>query len=252
MSRVNVIVLRAAGINCEDEMMQAWELVGARPRLVHVRRLIEAPVMLSEVQVLAVPGGFSYGDDVSAGRILANELTLFLRDALSRFVECGGLVLGVCNGFQVLVKTGLLPKGTPGEQSATVWRNERGTFEDRWVRLRVTSDHCKFWNQGEELFLPVAHGEGRVTFEGRSIEARMVGAVYVDEHGPATRYPANPNGSERSIAALTDPTGQIMGLMPHPERFVRRTQHPYWSSVKGDLRPDGLVVFRSAMANLCS
>ncbi len=257
------MVLRAAGTNCDEETAFAWSLVGATPQRVHVNRVIERPEMLRDVQVLTIPGGFSYGDDVAAGRILANQLVHHLADELHRFVEAGKLVLGICNGFQVLVKAGLLPgpmNGTehPADSThrpVTVFYNDSARYEDRWVHIRVDTDRCAFLKPGAILSIPVAHGEGKVVAaDDATLNALRSGGYvavrYVDQNGRPGGFPINPNGSQDDIAGLTDRTGRVFGLMPHPERHVHRTHHPSWSQRPADAEPDGQMVFRCAVEYL--
>lgn len=251
MAKPRVMILRAAGVNCEHETQYAWELAGADATIVHVNELRQRPGMLDDVQILTLPGGFSYGDDIAAGRVLGTELEVFLGDALRRFVDRGGLVLGICNGFQVLCRTGLLPAG-PGANlpPATVTRNTSGKYEDRWVHLRRAAGHCPFLTHAAEYVMPVAHGEGRVMTRTTADLQRLqaAGCVALEycarEGGPVT-YPDNPNGSMGNIAGLCDPTGRVLGLMPHPERFVDPTHHPEWTS-RDIPHPDGRRIFESA------
>lgn len=255
MSAPRALILRTAGTNCDEETAWAFEKAGAQADRVHVNRLREEPARLGEYQILAIPGGFTYGDDLGAGRVLANELEHFLAEPLARFLERGGLVIGICNGFQVLVKAGLLPG--PGGPRATLARNASGRFETRWVWLEATSDRTPFLCQGERLFLPCAHGEGRFVAEGgpAAIEELLrrgqVALRYIDEEGrPAGgEYPANPNGSDGDVAGVCDSTGRIFGLMPHPERHVAFHHHPRWTREgrkPGD-EGDGLRIFRNAV-----
>lgn len=254
MADVNVLVLRAAGINCDEEIMHAWQLAGAHPALVHINRLAAEPAMLSDVQIVTIPGGFSYGDDAGAGVILGQRLALDLADALGEFVDHGGGVLGVCNGFQALVKAGLLPGGPRSREMVTVTYNQSGRFEARWVRLRVATARCPFLREGEILELPVEHGEGRVvTADAAAADALFSGGhvavQYIDSTtGGTETYPANPNGSVRGIAGLCDSTGRIMGLMPHPDRYLDPTQHPLWTRKGAAEITDGLRVFRNGVA----
>ncbi len=254
MAAVRVAVIRAPGINCDRETLHAWRLVGAEPQLVHVRALIEQPSLLDRVQVVTVPGGFSFGDDLGAGKILADQLRRRLGDSLRSCVERGGLLLGICNGFQVLVKAGLLPGGDWGCDRVSITTNASARFEDRWVHMRPVADHCAVLRGIRSLYLPVAHGEGRVVTANEASRQRLhtgghVALRYVDESGQAADYPANPNGSVDDIAALTDETGRAFGLMPHPERHVDRTHHPLWTRRPADLEPDGLALFRNAVAH---
>jgi len=253
MTDVRAIVLRAAGINCDMETEYALELAGAQADRVHINRVIEDKDLLAGYHILVFPGGFSYGDDVAAGRILANQVTHHLLHQVRQFVADGKLVLGICNGFQVLVKAGILPGGGSFKQEdVTITYNDSGKFEDRWVYLAPQTNRCVFLEPERHIYLPVAHGEGKVVVKDPQALDRLrseghVAFRYVDAGGQEGPYPINPNGSVESIAGLTDSTGRILGLMPHPERFIRRTQHPHWSRLGQDLDPDGIKIFRNAV-----
>jgi len=253
MSEVRGLVLRAAGINCDVETQHALELAGARADRVHVNRLIEAPSLFEKYHIVVFPGGFSYGDDVAAGKILANQVVHHLAEPIRKFVDDGKLVLGICNGFQVLVKMGILPGGDSlRQEDVTITYNDSGKFEDRWAYLVPQTDRCVFLEPERQIYLPVAHGEGKVVTRDDETLARLqsdgyVAFKYVDANGQEGPYPVNPNGSAASIAGLTDRTGRVLGLMPHPERFVRRTHHPHWSRLGEDLDPDGIKIFRNAV-----
>ena len=262
---VKAIVLRAAGINCDVETEYALELAGAQARRVHINRIIEDKSLLDEFQVIVFPGGFSYGDDVAAGKILANQIVHHLAEPLQKFIDDGKLVLGICNGFQVLVKTGILPgttnhesRATSHERRITITYNDSGKFEDRWVYLAPQTENCIFIEPGRQIYLPIAHGEGKVVTKDEATldELKAEGHIafkYVDENGEEGDYPINPNGSVDSIAGLTDTTGRVLGLMPHPERHVRHTQHPHWSrrqSQAASHEPqiaDGMIIFNNAV-----
>jgi len=253
MAKVNAIVLRAAGINCDMETGHALELAGAAAQRVHVNRVIENKNLLDEFQIMVIPGGFSYGDDIAAGKILANQIVHHLLEPIQSFINQGKLVLGICNGFQVLVKAGILPgRGSNGhQQEVTITYNDSAKFEDRWVYLAPQTDKCVFIEPGRQIYLPVAHGEGKVVTKDNTTleELKTEGHVafrYVDENGREGDYPVNPNGSVGSIAGLTDTTGRVLGLMPHPERFVRPTQHPRWSRME-NVDSDGMTIFRNAV-----
>jgi phosphoribosylformylglycinamidine synthase I len=251
--RVRVLVLRAAGINCDEETVHGWRLAGAEPTLVHVNRLVESPSMLDDYQILTLPGGFSYGDDIAAGTILAQRIVLGLSDALHTFVERGGGILGICNGFQVLVKAGLLPGGDLGKEAVTVTFNVSAKFEARWVRLQVCTDRCVFLEPGTTLELPVEHAEGKVITANEEVLARLeqehyVAVRYVNADGSHDKYPANPNGSVNGVAGLCDATGRVFGMMPHPDRHFLHTHHPQWTRRKPKGPPDGLGVFQRAVA----
>ncbi|MBN1766720.1 MAG: phosphoribosylformylglycinamidine synthase I [Sedimentisphaerales bacterium] len=253
MTNLNVLVLRAAGTNCDQETCFAFEQAGATARTVHVNRLIAEPKLLHDYQILVVPGGFSYGDDVAAGRILANQLIHHFRDMVREFIDADKLVLGICNGFQVLVKSGLLPGGNHNGNglNTTITYNDSGKFEDRWVWLEPGTDKCVFITPGRRIYLPIAHGEGKVCFAEDTVleQVKQQGQVafrYVDRDGRFGDYPVNPNGSIDHIAGLCDATGRVMGLMPHPERFIHKTHHPRWTREPIE-DPDGLTIFQNAV-----
>lgn len=255
MANVRVLVIRAPGTNCELETVHAWELVGGRVQLVHVNALIDKPGLLTDAQILTVPGGFCYGDDISAGKILASRLELFLSDSLRDFVAAGKLILGICNGFQVLVKTGLLPGGAMSDGAVTLGFNRSGRYEDRWVHVKRGDGKCLFIDDEGLMHLPVAHAEGRIVVKDAATLERLdegghLAFRYVDEHGQCGAYPVNPNESAGSVAGLTDETGQVLGLMPHPERNIHLTHHPCWTRLSRDRRPDGLRLFETAVARL--
>jgi phosphoribosylformylglycinamidine synthase I len=257
MENVKAIVLRAAGINCDLETQNAFEQAGAQADRVHINKVIENKSLLDEYQVLVVPGGFSYGDDVAAGKILANQIRHHIFEQVQKFIEAGKLVLGICNGFQVLVKTGILPFADESGQPVTVTYNDSNKFEDRWVYLAPETDKCVFIEQGRRIYLPIAHGEGKVVTKNAEILEKLhaenlVAFKYVDENGNEGDYPVNPNGSVASIAGLTDSTGRVLGLMPHPERHVRHTQHPRWTRNEGrgkrdEMDADGMTIFTNAV-----
>lgn len=251
MTSPRALIVRAPGTNCDEETAAAWELAGASTATWHIGRLLEDPTALDQFQILTIPGGFSYGDDLGAGRILATRLGTALMDALHRFHDRGGLMLGVCNGFQVLIKAGLLPGGSAGR--ATLAFNDSGHFEDRWIRLVPTPGRCPFITDDEPIELPVAHGEGKFALAdqaglGRLEAAGQVVLRYADESGrPTQAYPANPNGSLGAVAGLCDPSGRIFGLMPHPERHVDPLHHPRWTRQGPKSEGDGLRIFRNAV-----
>ena len=254
MAQVKALVLRAAGINCDMETVHALELAGAQTQAMHVNAIIENKSVLEQFQIIVFPGGFSYGDDVAAGRILSNQIIHHLCEPLKKFIDDGKLILGICNGFQVLVKTGLLPGlDLFGKQrSVTISYNDSGKFEDRWVYLAPQTDRCVFIEPGRQIYLPIAHGEGKVLTKDQATLEKLkskghIAFKYVDADGNEGGFPINPNGSTESIAGLCDTTGRVMGLMPHPERFVRQTQHPRWTRLKGRAGNDGMTIFDNAV-----
>lgn len=246
------LIVRAAGTNTDVETVKACEQVGFRTDLLHVNRLVEKPALFGDYRFFIVPGGFSYGDDLGSGRVFANELRLRLQEPLVKFVRGGGLVLGICNGFQVLAKSGLLPDPlTEVRQTVTLTHNDSGRFEDRWIRLKAVTSKCVMAKDGTFVEAAVTHGEGKfVAPEPMLDRLEAAGQVvfrYVDEQGKTAGYPVNPNGSMRSIAGICDPTGRVLGLMPHPEKHQFSTQHPHWTR-RGLEDPDGLSIFRLAFA----
>jgi phosphoribosylformylglycinamidine synthase subunit PurQ / glutaminase len=259
MPRPRAIVLRAPGTNCDEETAVAWDRAGADAEIVHIGRLLEGPHALDAFQILTIPGGFSYGDDLGAGRIFATRLATVLDESLRRLLERGGLVLGICNGFQVLVRAGLLP-GRVGADGAglatTLTNNESGHYESRWVRLAPTPGLSPFITDDEPIELPVGHGEGKFVVRDpatlHALEASgQVVLRYADENGKPTQdYPANPNGSFGAVAGVCDPTGRIFGLMPHPDRHFDPLQHPRWTRRGLAAEGDGLRIFRNAVLAL--
>lgn len=228
-------VLKTDGINCDKEMANAFQVAGAKPEIVHVNQLRSGERHLDRYSVLAIPGGFSYGDDVASGKILATELTSYLSDQLQGFMDKGKPILGVCNGFQVLVRTGLLPNRKLSEQQVTLAGNEVGRFECRWINLAVGQSACKFARPEDFAEQPIpmqtAHGEGRF-FGGEDDihhlkqNGQVVFRYTTHDLKQPTGYPDNPNGALDDIAGICDPSGLVLGMMPHPERSVAAF-HPH-------------------------
>lgn len=253
--KVNVLVLRTAGTNCNEETAFAFQYYGAQVVQVHVDALCNGDVVLSDYHILALPGGFSYGDDISSGRILANELRLKLGEQIRAFIDMGKLILGICNGFQILVKAGILPGlQMMGAQEATLYHNDSAKFEARWTHLTVEENRC-VWTKGvqPQIYLPVAHGEGKfiVDDEGIIEQLRSKGQIvmrYCDAIGQKPNYPDNPNGSIDDIAGICDPSGRVLGLMPHPERHLLFEQHPSWTRrVRSSDVGDGAAIFANGV-----
>jgi len=252
MATPRVLILRAPGANCDSETQFAFETAGGTAERLHINRLREQPSLLHRYQILVVPGGFTYGDDVGAGKILANQLSHFLGDRLQKFRDAENLILGICNGFQALLKAGLIIPPDEEGPLVTLANNVSGKFEDRWIYLRATPGRCPFLKDYELLHLPVAHGEGNVIFRepwiGQGLEESGQAVVhYVDRAGKSGPYPVNPNGSMRDAAGLCDASGRVLGLMPHPERHVLPTQHPLWTRNGLAEEGDGLRLFRNAL-----
>lgn len=256
MAQVKVLILRTAGTNCNHETAFAFEQAGAQTEQVHVSILAQNPKLLREYTILALPGGFSYGDDIASGRILANELRIKAGEELQRFVRDGKLIIGICNGFQVLTKAAVLPGlglMPSGEQEATLFHNDSAKFESRWTYLRVEGKSVWTKDLPEIIYLPVAHGEGKfIPLNPQVLEALKQGGQvafrYTTSLGAKPVYPENPNGSTDDIAGITDATGRILGLMPHPERHFFFEQHPHWTRLpKGSRLGQGAKIFENGV-----
>lgn len=257
MAKPRVLVLRAPGTNCDVETAFAFEMAGAEPVRLHVNQLIENPSLAGGFQILCFPGGFSYGDDIAAGRILATQLQTFLSDTLELFKQEDRLVLGICNGFQVMMRLGVFFDEIQGAVPVTLTWNRQGRFEDRWVHLRPDKSHCVFLKDIEHMYLPMAHAEGRILFRDEQAkqilrEKRQLAIRYCTSAGACgddiLPFPENPNGAELNIAGICDSSGRIFGMMPHPERHLFATNHPFWT--RRDTQPefgDGLAVFQNAV-----
>ena len=263
MAQPKVLILRAPGTNCDQETAFAFGQAGAKTELIHVNRLLEAPDLFSKFQVLCIPGGFSYGDDVAAGRILANQIQHHLARHLVEFKAAQKLILGICNGFQVLLKSGILiDSDRRNGPAATLTWNDSGKFEDRWVRLRVSGSKSVFLDGIESMYLPVAHAEGKFVASGEEQLQRLDAAGQLvlryrplSENGDspadeAVPYPDNPNGSVADVAGICDSTGRVLGLMPHPERHIDPTHHPRWTRGEGSPTGDGMRMFANAVSFL--
>ena len=248
-----VIILRAPGTNCDQETAYAFQLAGAGSvEILHVNRVLEKPDVLDSARILCIPGGFSFGDDIAAGRILASKLVNHLVDELRRFCECDKLILGICNGFQVLLKSGLLFRDLDSEASAaTLTWNQKPLYTDRWVRLKTEQSDCVFLRNIDHMYLPIAHAEGRFVIRDELTKKKMQ-----EQRQLALRYLSedNPNGSDFDVAGVCDATGRIFGLMPHPERHLDALHHPQWtrrqmpSSLQNNLPAgDGLSIFQNAV-----
>ena len=260
MPQPRALILRTAGTNCDVESAYACEQAGFTADRVHVNRIASGEVALDGYSFMFIPGGFSYGDDVAAGKIMALELNNSLGDRFRQFEDEGKLILGVCNGFQVLIKTGLmpLPAADPTEMRVTLTDNDSGRFEDRWVYIAVEpGTACVFTKDMKPVIeLPVAHGEGKFVLKDPSDLGVLksngqIGLQYASPDGGEPVYPENPNGSMAHIAGVSNERGTILGLMPHPERFLHRTNHPRWTREKLDETGDGAFFFENAF-NYCA
>ncbi len=255
MTKPNVAIFWGEGLNTDEEMQLAFDEAGARTKKIHVLDYLRGDI-IDEYQIIVIPGGFAHGDYIASAKILALKLKHRMQDSISRFIERDTLMMGVCNGFQALVKSGILPYGD-FEQKVTLTHNDSGSFGDRWVYLEVDKNSpCVFTRGIEKLYLPVRHGEGKF-FTGREEIDRLekngqIPFKYVGENGECEpAYPENPNGSLRAAAALCDPTGRIFGMMPHPEAYTTPYLHPHWTRLKQEGRlpeeGDGMKIFRNAV-----
>jgi len=271
------LILRAPGINRDEDAAAAIELAGGWPERIHINRVVEGSTKLADYALLIIPGGFSYGDHLGAGKLLAVDLAHRLGEALAAFVADGRPVIGICNGFQVLVKAGILPGMDDGRRtkderrpddehlpssvvprpsslSATLTDNASGQFECRWVQLAADPGSCCVFTQGFDrpIEVPVAHGEGRfVARDQAALQALRAGGQvalrYVATGGGPAGYPDNPNGSDDAIAGVCNPAGNVLGLMPHPEDAILPHQHPRWTREPWRAEGDGLALFRNAV-----
>ncbi len=247
MTRPRALVLRSAGTNCDAETAFAFESCGAAATILPLMPFLEQPRMLADFQILALPGGFSYGDDILAGKVFGLELAHQAGAEIVKLVLRGGVAIGICNGFQVLVQTGLLPglDAPFGRPEVTLTDNDVNRYQDRWVRMEAVSDRCVFLEKGESFFLPAAHAEGKLVPRDEALRRRLfdqerVVLRYVGPHGERDPpFPWNPNGAIDAIAGLTDRTGRILGLMPHPERHFFPWHHPTWTRDGLKELPDG-------------
>jgi phosphoribosylformylglycinamidine synthase len=256
MKKVKVLVLRTAGTNCDYETQSAFEFCQAYADRAHINELAAKKNKIFEYDILALPGGFSYGDDIASGKILANEIKYKLRDNLQKFALKGNPIIGICNGFQVLVKMGLLPNPNVFEQTVTLSHNDSNKYECRWVYLQTQKNSNCLWtkNLPDIINLPIAHGEGKFIPKDKSVldelnKNNQAVFRYCDKKGNPPQYPLNPNGSVEQIAGICNKEGNILGLMPHPERYVFALQHPLRESVEGNFGW-GKVIFQNAV-NFC-
>ncbi len=262
MPSPRVLILRAPGTNCDEETAFAFEQAGAIAERVHVNRLIENSALPDRYQILCIPGGFSYGDDIAAGRILATRLRQHLAGMVDAFVHGNGdrLVLGICNGMQVLMRLGVLTDGVAQSNgaAATLTWNNHGRFEDRWVHLVVDQTPCVFLKDVDRMYLPMAHAEGKFVAAHASVleqlaqQGRLALRYAREGQGSVENeilpFPDNPNGADANVAGVCDASGRVFGLMPHPERHIDPTQHPHWTRRKEQPEcGDGMAMFTNAV-----
>lgn len=271
MPTPHVLILRAPGTNCDRETAFAFEKAGATTETLHINRLLENPRLFERFQILCVPGGFSYGDDIASGRILGNQIQHHLNDQMVKFKDDGKLMLGICNGFQILMKSPvLLPPDREQGPLATLTANDSGKYEDRWVHLEIRGGKCVFLEGIERMYLPVAHAEGKFVARNEGVlreldaagqlalryvsartsptaEIRTGMAGDVDIPARILPFPENPNGAQANVAGVCDSTGRVLGLMPHPERHLDPLQHPRWTRGEAGAVGDGFQIFVNAV-----
>lgn len=251
------LVLRAAGTNCDKETFNALNLVGFNTTLAHINELIRKKIDLLEYHVLVIPGGFSFGDYISAGKVFAIEIYYKLKDVFEKYVSKNRFIIGICNGFQVLVKLGLLPKPT-FKQQVTLTDNISNKFECRWVYLKTNKKNpSPLRNLPEVIKLPVAHAEGNFFANQEILDDILKNNLHIFQYSDSkgdvsVGYPLNPNGSLNNIAGITDPTGKIIGLMPHPERFIVKHQYPINYNLEDSLIPFGRLFFETIKNHILS
>ncbi len=236
--RPRVCIITGFGINADEELACAFDRTGGEAVRVHVSDLIGKPGLLSTFRILAFPGGFSFGDHLGSGKVFATLFRRTLGDELQEFIARGGLVLGICNGFQVLVKMGVLPNlEGKGTQEVSLIHNDSGKYEDRWVKVRFEENSRCVWTRGlTDMDLPVRHGEGKFVVRTNEAMNALAGRGLIAVRYAAREagrndvsYPDDPNGSDGHVAGICDPTGRVFGLMPHPEAFLHAENHPQWA-----------------------
>ncbi|HBJ39093.1 MAG TPA: phosphoribosylformylglycinamidine synthase [Planctomycetaceae bacterium] len=269
------LILRAPGTNCDVETAHAFELAGAIAERVHINRLIENPALAARYQILCFPGGFSYGDDIAAGMILATRLRRHLSDMVNDFAlgNRDSLVLGLCNGMQIMMRLGVLTTGVKSagdtdadsgadESAATLTWNQNGRYEARWVHLAVDPQSpCVFLRGIKQMYLPIAHAEGNFIAASDEVLAELAGQgrlavryCRADDPQSATsgeqlEFPINPNGAMGNVAGVCDASGRVFGMMPHPERYIDPTQHPFWTRLDDPgTEGQGMAIFRNAVS----
>lgn len=250
-----VAILFAPGTNFDEETKYAFQKAGAEADILPMTEVLDRPEIIQNYQILDFPGGFSYGDDLLAGKIWANQIRIYLLDEIHKFQKKGGIIIGVCNGFQVLMRSGLLPGIGEIFKTAGLIFNKKQKFECRWIKLKMSKSRCVFlkdtvFENGE---LPVQHGEGRFVVSGKPILKNLIVNKqivfqYADQTGKATdNYPDNPNGSIYAIAGICDTSGQVFGMMPHPEHYIERWQHPNWRRKEFSSECYGLKIYEAAV-----
>ena len=237
-SNIKALILTGDGINCETETALAFKEKGISVEIVHIADLVANPALLERVHILGLPGGFSFGDEIGSGQILALKLKYAVSDELKKFIDDQKLVIGICNGFQALVRLGLLPKPFC-DRTMTLTHNRQGHFINRWVDLNVPASNCVWTKElmGKKISLPIRHGEGKIVFKGSFEDQQKIYRLLANEGQIALNYTEDVNGSYNEIAGVCDPTGRVFGLMPHPEAATSK-----WHAPSGKEKVDGLGI----------
>ena len=270
MKKVTALIITGYGINCEEEMAAAYDLAGANTNIYHLNDIFNGIINIHDYDILNFPGGFAFGDDLGSGKVLSNKMkfkkmsdgSLFM-DEIHKFLNDGKFILGICNGFQFLVKMGLLPNTNGNfDQEVTLTRNNSAKYEDRWIYLKKNPKCNTPFLKGIDIMpCPVRHGEGKLIIKDEAVKTEILNKnlnafSYCNADGKITsEYPLNPNGAELDCAALTDPTGQVLAMMPHPEAFLSLYNHPNWGQMKRqnpDISEDGdgLKIFRNIIDHI--
>ncbi len=250
---VNVLLLTGYGINAEKELAWAFEMSGGKVDILHIEDVREDKSILDAYQILGFPGGFSFGDHIGSGKVFANLIKSNFMDEIRRFIEKDKLILGVCNGFQVITKLGLVPDlDDTFEQNASLVENDSAKFEDRWVWLEKSSDLSPWLKGIDRIYLPVRHGEGKfITKDEQTLQKinsnKQVAFRYCNPVGKDVPYPLNPNGATENIAGITNKKGTVFGLMPHPEAYIFEENHPRWTEGINKGGINGLEIFKNAI-----
>ena len=255
--KVKVIVLTGYGINAEKELAWAFELAGGDPSIIHLEEIIDNKKILDDYQILAFPGGFSFGDHIASGRVFANKVKNNLLEELKNFISRDKLIIGICNGFQIITKLGILPDFENNqEQVVSLIENNSGHFEDRWVWIKVESNNSPWLDGIDRLYLPIRHGEGKFVAKDSTVLDRIIkgghaALKYFNPDSPdAPGYPFNPNGSVADIAGILNKNGNVFGLMPHPEAYIFKENHPRWTEFSDEINNQliGLKIFENGIS----
>lgn len=250
---IKALILTGYGINAEKELSWAFELAGAQSCILHLEDLIENKKILNNYQILAFPGGFSFGDHIASGKVFANIVRHNLIDEIKNFILNKKLVIGICNGFQIITKLGLVPDfDFTQKQVVSLVENESGHFENRWVYVKTEKNNSPWLKDVDTLYLPVRHGEGKFIVKNEDvlktlIQNNQIAFRYFNPTSETTKYPFNPNGSVYDIAGILNPEGNVLGLMPHPEAYIFPEHHPRWTENLDECKNTGVKLFQNAV-----